>query len=144
MDCEPILIVNPVTGQEEISYDDAVVTDYGYRNDVQREHRELEQQAIYEDEDGIHSQFADELEEYEEVEEEYEDEEFENPITQEYMDELYEAAGGVDGFQEILSWAFDNLSEEFIDAYDTAIESNEQEITTYAINKLFEIYNEHA
>ena len=139
MEVTPSISINPATGEEFIDYDNAVVIDNSYRNDVQREFRELEQQSYYEDEEGIHSRFADELEdEYEEVEEEYEDD---DSVDESFMNSLYEATGGEEHFQDILQWANENLSEEFIEAYDELIESNQQEQCLYAINKLFDLYN---
>ena len=145
MEVTPQIIVNPETGEESISYDNAVVIDNSYRNEVQRQHRELELQAYYEDEDGIHSRFADELANEltdEQVDEslDVEEEEDDELSFEQFENGIYEQLGGQQNYQAMIEWASDYWNEEDIQLFNATFDSNDYEQMVAAVNYLYKDY----
>ncbi len=151
MEVTPSIYIDPATGAEIIDYENAHVIDNSYRDDVQREHRALEQRAIYEDENGIHSVFADAINEGErraeeseyEAEEEYEEDDSELSFD-EFADGIYDQLeGGQQGYQVLTNWAAENWSDYDIQEFDSIIDSGDYALMTQAINYLYQEYIEH-
>ena len=151
MEVQPAIYIDPSTGEEIISYEHAQVIDHSYRDDVQREHRALEQQAIYEDENGIHSVFADAIDEGErraeesqyEAEDEYEEEDQELSFD-EFADGIYDQLeGGQQGYQVLTNWAAQNWAEYDIEQFDSIMDSGDYALMTQAINYLYQQYIEN-
>ena len=142
MEVTPQVIVNPETGEETISYENAVVIDNSYRNEVQRQHRELEQQAYYEDEDGIHSRFADELadELVDEAEQDVEEEDEDELSFEQFENGIYEQLGGKENYQAMTEWAAEYWTKENQDLFNATFDSNDYEQMVAAVNYLYKDY----
>lgn len=150
MEIQPTVTVNPATGEEVISYDQAVVIDHSYIDDVQRQHHELEQRAFYEDANGLHNHWSDQIpdeEDYEQqVEQQYEDSDDDDSAEAIAMDEF---AGSVldqigrSNYQTMIDWAQENLAEDWCQAYNDAIDSNDVAYFEQYLLKLINIFNEY-
>ena len=151
MEVTPSVMVDPSTGEEIISYDHAVIKDYGHIDAVQRQHREQEQRAYYEDANGLHNRWADQLPEeseyeaYEEqVEEPQEDEDLysDEEIDAFINDEVYEACGGREGYQELTEFARSEWTEKDIQAFNKCMDSGDIDLMRKAIGFLVDDFNE--
>ena len=83
-------------------------------------------------------------EEIETVEEEApeETEDTEGGLTDEDIEALQELAGGEEQYQQMLSWAGENMSEEEIDMYDSVMDSGDPAACFFAIQALMARYGE--
>ena len=146
MEVTPQVVVNPATGEQTISYDHAVVTDNGYRDDVQRQHRELEKRAYYESEGEIHNAWSDELTANpdlaaeEVIEEQPIEDEVDNTFEQ-FQSGIFEQCGGEEGYQRMTAWAAKNWLQSDIDDFDAVFDSGDYEQMFNAINFLYQDYN---
>lgn len=146
MEVTPQVIVNPATGEQTISYDHAVVTDNGYRDDVQRAHRELEKHAYYESDDGIHNVWADQLNanpdlaSEEIVEEQQQEEEIDNNFAV-FEQGIYDQIGGREAYQQMTAWAAKNWLQSDIDDFDATFDSGDYQEMLNAINFLYNDYH---
>ena len=152
MEVTPQVFINPQTGEETISYDHAVVTDHGYIDDVQRQHRELEQRAYYEDANGIHNRWADAIPDEEEYEAEYEqpqyqeeevEEDSEALTMQEFSQAVFDEIG-FDNYKDMTNWAYDNLSDDWIEEFNDAVDSGDVAHFERYLLELIHIYNQES
>lgn len=80
---------------------------------------------------------ADDSESYEET-----DEEEEAGLTDDDIEALQDMAGGEEEYQQMLSWAGENLSDEEIDMYDSVMDSGDPAACFFAIQALMARYGE--
>ena len=152
MEVTPQVFIDPATGEEIISYDHALVIDHSYIDEVQRQHRELEQQNYYEDANGIHSQWADQLPdeaEYEAYEEQHEveaEDDSDDYYTEEqissFIDEVYDIAGGQEGYAEMIAHARETWNDQDIEQFNAVMDSENLQLMSAAIQFLIEDWNE--
>ena len=163
MEITPSVMIDPSTGEEVISYDHAVIKDYSHIDDVQREHRHQEQNyAYYEDENGIHSRWADAVDTAEQQAEQQwnERQQYQEPeprVTDKSATEDDDSEGFVDGdsvaqyiqdtqadeYREMMSWASDFCDDDFIQQYDQIMDEGNPDKMIRAINVLVDMYHKH-
>ena len=155
MEIKPTVTIDPATGAEIISYDNATVIDHSYIDEVQRQHRELEQYSYYEDENGIHSRYADALDtaeanaeqqwqqrqEYQEEDQDSEDDESGFSSGDEVAQYVLETQG--DAYRTMIEWASENVDDEFIERYDAIMDEGNPIQMVEAINTLTDFYHKH-
>jgi len=83
---------------------------------------------------------SEEEEEQEEVESDEESEEPDVLISQEDIDSLHEMVGGQEMYQEMVSWAADNMSEQEIQMYDYVMDLNNPWAAFFAVKALQNTY----
>ena len=148
---EPLVYVDE-NGEEQLSYDHANVQDHSFREAVNRQHQYDQQYAIREDNAGnqFHAWDVENPEAYDEdayqpqVEEPQEEEDLysEEQIDSFINEEVYEACGGREGYQELIEFAKEHWTEKDIEAFDAAMETSDIDLMRKAINFLIEDYNE--
>lgn len=110
-----------------------------YNSTEQLEQAYLElQQKLGSDEEEVAEEEVEAVEE--EAPEETDD--IEGGLTDEDIEALQELAGGEEQYQQMLSWAGDNLSEEEIDMYDSVMDSGDPAACFFAIQALMARYGE--
>ncbi len=86
-------------------------------------------------------------EQEEEVEEEQVEEEDESPeelsMTTEDIQYLHNMVGGTEGYQEMVGWAAENLSQQEIAAYDAVMDLNNPYAAFFAVRALSNSYREN-
>ena len=146
MEIVPSITIDPTTGAEVIDYNNASVIDHSYRDQIQREHRALEQRAIYEDENGIHSAFADAITQdgsYEEqIEQQPTEDEVDNTFEQ-FQNGIFEQLGGEQNYQKMVSWAANNWLADDIRDYDAVFDGHDYELMLQAIQFLYNDYSKY-
>ena len=154
MEIQPTVTINPATGEEVISYDNAVIKDYSHIDEVQRQHRQQEQNfAFYEDENGIHSKWADALdtaeanaeqqwEERQQQQVEEPEEESEGFASGDELAQYIEDTQG-DAYREMLYWARENVDDEFIERYNSIMDEGIPSRMIAAINALTDLYQQY-
>ena len=141
-------------GSEYLSYDDAVVTDSSYKEEIHRQH-------VYEQESGdedfvwdpesqtYRHRFADldpELldqhgEQYALNPEDYEVEETDGrEFSDAERDHLFGMVGGSDNYSVLMEFAKENMPDDFIQQYDAIMQSGDMEQSQEAISVLLEAY----
>lgn len=83
---------------------------------------------------------SEEEEEEEEVESDEESEEPDVLISQEDIDSLHEMVGGQEMYQEMVSWAADNMTEQEIQMYDYVMDLNNPWAAFFAVKALQNTY----
>ena len=110
-----------------------------YNSTEQLEQAYLElQQKLGSDEEEV----AEEEVEADEEEAPEETDDIEGGLTDEDIEALQELAGGEEQYQQMLSWAGDNMSEEEIDMYDSVMDSGDPAACFFAIQALMARYGE--
>ena len=151
MEVTPQVVVNPATGEQTISYDHAVVTDNGYRDDVQRQHKEFEKQAYYESEGEIHNAWSDALtanpdlaaEEVIEQQQPQEDESEDALEFSEFQEGVFEQLGGEQNYRQMTQWAAKNWLQSDIDDFDSVMDSGDYELMLNAIQFLYNDFSNY-
>jgi len=141
MEVQPVLTVNPETGEEVLDYSNARVIDHGYIDQVQRQHQELEAHAYYEDDEGLHNRWADAIEEYEQGDEYEDDDDEESGVMDDFAEQVFDQIGE-EQYQALTSWAEDNINDDFIEAYNQAIDDGDVELVEHYLMQLINLYNE--
>ena len=80
--------------------------------------------------------------EEQESNEEQDSEEVESGLTDEDIEALQDMAGGEQEYQQMLSWASDNLSDSEIDMYDSVMDSGDPAACFFAVQALMARYGD--
>ena len=102
--------------------------------------RKLGGESEDETEDVSEETEYEEEEEEEEVESDEESDESEVLISQEDIDSLHEMVGGQEMYQEMVSWAADNMTQQEIDMYDYVMDLNNPWAAFFAVKALQNTY----
>ena len=115
---------------------------YENAQELEKAYVELQRKLGGESEDETEdvSEEAEYEEEEEEVESDEESDESEVLITQEDIDSLHEMVGGQEMYQEMVSWAADNMSEQEIQMYDYVMDLNNPWAAFFAVKSLQNTY----
>lgn len=111
---------------------------YNSTEQLEQAYLELQQKLGSDEEESAEEEEgeADDSESYEETDEE------EGGLTDEDIEALQDMAGGEEEYQQMLSWAGENLSDEEIDMYDDVMDSGDPAACFFAIQALMARYGE--
>lgn len=111
---------------------------YNSTEQLEQAYLELQQKLGSDEEESADEEEgeADDSESYEETDEE------EGGLTDEDIEALQDMAGGEEEYQQMLSWAGENLSDEEIDMYDDVMDSGDPAACFFAIQALMARYGE--
>lgn len=111
---------------------------YNSTEQLEQAYLELQQKLGSDEEESAEEEEgeADDSESYEETDEE------EGGLTDDDIEALQDMAGGEEQYQQMLSWAGENLSEEEIDMYDDVMDSGDPAACFFAIQALMARYGE--
>ena len=110
---------------------------YNSTEQLEQAYLELQQKLGSDEEESAEEEGeADDSESYEETDEE------EGGLTDEDIEALQDMAGGEEEYQQMLSWAGENLSDEEIDMYDDVMDSGDPAACFFAIQALMARYGE--
>ena len=146
---EPLVYVDE-NGEEQLSYDHANVQDHSFREAANRQHQYDQQYAIREDNAGnqYHAWDVENPEAYDEdayqpqIEEEDDDLYSEEDIDSFINEEVYEACGGIEGYAELTEFAKENWTEQDIEAFNAAMDTNDIDLMRHAIDFLISDFND--
>ena len=127
---------------EQLAQDQETLLAGKYDSPEQLEQAYLElQQKLGSDEEG-EPQEEEPAEESEEEQSEDDGEEEEGGLTDEDVEALQDMAGGEQQYEQMLSWASDNLSEAEIDMYDDVMDSGDPAACFFAVQALMARYGD--
>jgi hypothetical protein len=110
---------------------------YNSTEQLEQAYLELQQKLGSDEEESAEEEGeADDSESYEETDEE------EGGLTDDDIEALQDMAGGEEEYQQMLSWAGENLSDEEIDMYDDVMDSGDPAACFFAIQALMARYGE--
>jgi hypothetical protein len=111
---------------------------YNSTEQLEQAYLELQQKLGSDEEESAEEEEgeADDSESYEETDEEA------GGLTDEDIEALQDMAGGEEEYQQMLSWAGENLSDEEIDMYDDVMDSGDPAACFFAIQALMARYGE--
>jgi hypothetical protein len=111
---------------------------YNSTEQLEQAYLELQQKLGSDEEESAEEEEgeADDSESYEETDEE------EGGLTDDDIEALQDMAGGEEEYQQMLSWAGENLSDEEIDMYDDVMDSGDPAACFFAIQALMARYGE--
>jgi hypothetical protein len=147
----PGIALDPVTGEEIISFDNGVFDDGIGRNAAIARHMQTHQAQYVETPDGqVRHEWADlDPEIYQRYEQDYIDpdeygEQFqEMELTENDQEYLQDIVGGSEAYQELISWAANVLSPDDIQAYDQIMQSGDVGDMEEAVRWLYEQYSNY-
>jgi hypothetical protein len=147
----PGIALDPVTGEEIISFDNGVFDDGIGRNAAIARHMQFHQAQYVEAPDGqVRHEWADlDPEIYQRYEQDYVDpdeygEQFqEMQLTENDQEYLQDIVGGLEAYQELISWAAGVLSPDDIQAYDQIMQSGDVGDMEEAVRWLYEQYSNY-
>ena len=141
--CEPMMYIDPQTGEERLSYDHAVVEDHSIRRAEYDQVQDQQSQYITEDSQGNREHFyniGDEGQLYDEgqdlIDDEWEsdEEDFDDSEIFEYIEETL----GEGVYDQLISWAEENLDDDDIEGFNDAMDTNDPETMLRWIAALYQ------
>ena len=147
---EPQLTIDPATGEEVLNYDQAVVHDHSFKEAANRQHQEDQKYAIQEDNAGNrhHAWDVENPEQYDEdgyyqqVEEDESDDYYTEEQISSFIDEVYDIAGGQEGYAEMIAHARETWNDQDIEQFNAVMDSENLQLMSAAIQFLIEDWNE--
>lgn len=130
----PMIYVDE-SGQEHLNYEYANIEDHSINERIRAEHRHLQEQAIYVDEnDELHSKWEDLTEE--------DDVSVEEVESDTSLIDFVEESIGYETYNNCLEWARDNLPDNEIVAFNRIIDSGDKDKAADVIVSLYKLYLE--
>ncbi len=144
---EPSLMIDPATGEEFVSFDQANIINHDDRLAAIAEVQHQQQYAFHEDSEGneYHDWDVPNGEQYDDNPNsisEIDDDDNESELSDQFIEDIYKNVGGEDAYDGLIGWASDNLSEEQIESFNAIIDSGYEDDIREAIDIIINFYND--